>query len=85
MRKQLLPRSSSARSQWPNGLGGEHELKIMTGYPTTINNPEQAKFMREIAEQMLGAGKVQAKPALHMGAEDFSFMARQAPGARSCF
>jgi amidohydrolase len=64
-----------------NGLGGEHALKIMAGYPTTINDPVQAKFMREVAEQMVGAARVQAKPALHMGAEDFSFMARQAPGA----
>jgi amidohydrolase len=63
------------------GLGGDYELKIMPGYPTTINDPVQAQFIRGIAVDMLGAAQVQARPPLHMGAEDFSFMARQVPGA----
>ncbi|MEP7200503.1 MAG: M20 family metallopeptidase, partial [Chloroflexota bacterium] len=63
------------------GLGGDYALKIIAGYPTTVNDLAQAKFIRDIATQLVGSDKVNAKPPLHMGAEDFSFMARKTPGA----
>jgi amidohydrolase len=80
VRKQLHAELEHAFAS-ARGLGGDYELKIIRGCPTTINDPAQAKFIRGIAEQLVGAGQVQAKPPLHMGAEDFSFMARQVPGA----
>jgi amidohydrolase len=63
-----------------DGLGGSHELKIIGGYPTTINDAAQARFMREVATSIIGADRINAKPPLHMGAEDFSFMARKISG-----
>jgi amidohydrolase len=80
IRKQLhaeLDRAFAAAK----GLGGDYELKIIPGYPTTINDPSQARFMREVASSIVGAARINAKPPLHMGAEDFSFMARKTPGA----
>jgi amidohydrolase len=61
-------------------LGGDYQLEIERGYPATYNDPEIAATMRQVAEEMLGAeGLHPPEPA--MGAEDFSYMAREAPGA----
>ena len=61
-------------------LGGDYQLEIERGYPATYNDPEVAATMRQVTEEMLGAeGLYPPEPA--MGAEDFSYMAREAPGA----
>ena len=61
-------------------LGGDYQLEIERGYPATYNDPEVAATMRHVTEEMLGAeGLYPPEPA--MGAEDFSYMAREAPGA----
>jgi len=63
------------------GLGGDYELKIVAGYPPTVNDAQQAAFMRGVASDVLRDTKIVAHPSLHMGAEDFSFMAQKTPGA----
>ena len=61
-------------------LGGDYQLEIERGYPATYNDPEVATTMRQVVEEMLGAeGLYPPEPA--MGAEDFSYMTREAPGA----
>ena len=61
-------------------LGGDYQLEVERGYPATYNDPRVAATMRQAAEEMLGAeGLHPPEPA--MGAEDFSYMAREAPGA----
>ncbi|MBI1800850.1 MAG: amidohydrolase, partial [Chloroflexi bacterium] len=62
-------------------LGGDYALKIIGGYPTTLNNPQQAAFIRGIAQELVGAERVASNPPIHMGAEDFSFMSQKTPGA----
>jgi len=64
-----------------NGLGGEYELAIVGGYPPTVNDAQQAAFLRSVAQVVLPDTQIVTKPPLHMGAEDFSFMAQKAPGA----
>ena len=60
-------------------LGGDYKLAIQRGYPTTVNDPRMAEFVRRMASDLVGAEHVQ-EAEMHMGAEDFSFMARAKPG-----
>jgi amidohydrolase len=60
--------------------GGDYELRILEGFPALYNDPEVAGLIRDVAEEMLGAeGLYPPEPG--MGAEDFSYMAQEAPGA----
>lgn len=62
-------------------LGGDFRLRVVEGYPPTVNDPAMAAFVHTVADDLLGPEKVvEAQP--RMGAEDFSFLAREAPG---CF
>jgi len=61
-------------------LGGDYELMIEKGLPSTYNDPEIAAIVRQVAKEMLGADALHP-PEPVMGAEDFSYMVRKAPGA----
>jgi amidohydrolase len=62
-------------------LGGSAELKILWGYPPTVNSPEATAIMQAATSDLLGAENV-IEAEMGMGAEDFSYMAQTAPG---CF
>ncbi len=62
-------------------LGGDYDLKIIGGYPPTVNDPQMTEFVRTMATDLVGAARVK-EGEIHMGAEDFSYMARAKPG---CF
>jgi amidohydrolase len=51
------------------------------GYPPTVNNPERAKFAIEVAAGVCGENNVRGDTRPSMGAEDFSYMLEQVPGA----
>ncbi len=61
-------------------LGGDFTLRIRPGYPSNYNEPAVAALMRAATVSMAGADAVIA-PEKMMGAEDFAFMTRKAPGA----
>lgn len=61
-------------------LGGEYELRIVPGYPSTYNDPAVTETIRQSTLGMLGETGL-AEPEAGMGAEDFSYMTRKAPGA----
>jgi amidohydrolase len=50
-------------------------------YPATINTPNEAMFVADVATELFGADKVVRDLQPSMGAEDFSFMLHQKPGA----
>ncbi|MBI5876982.1 MAG: amidohydrolase [Chloroflexi bacterium] len=79
--RQLLHDELRRAFEVAKAMGGDCEFKLLYGYPTTVNDPTKASFMRDVAGRLFGADAVNAKPALHMGAEDFSFMAQKTPGA----
>lgn len=61
-------------------LGGDFQLRIVKGYPSMINDQGVSDLIQGAAVDILGP------EALHieepgMGAEDFSYMTRLAPGA----
>ncbi|SLN16095.1 putative hydrolase YxeP [Roseovarius albus] len=59
----------------------EAELTIERGYPATVNDAEKMEFAAEIAREISGVDQVKTDRAPEMGAEDFSFMLEQRPGA----
>jgi amidohydrolase len=54
-------------------------LRYEIGYPATINDPEKTRFAAEVAAEI--AGSVDAEAGREMGAEDFSYLLEQRPGA----
>jgi amidohydrolase len=62
-------------------LGGIVDTTIIPGYPPTINDFQASQVMQSAARAIVGDQNVLESP-MYMGAEDFSFLANEAPG---CF
>jgi hippurate hydrolase len=60
-------------------LGASAEVNYQRGYPVTMNTPENTDFAAKVAEAV--SGQVDTNAAPLMGAEDFSFMLNERPGA----
>ena len=60
--------------------GAKIDLTYERGYPVTTNHAAQTEFATEVARQVAGDANVHEMPPL-MGAEDFSYMLEQRPGA----
>jgi hippurate hydrolase len=60
-------------------LGARAEVAYARGYPVTVNAPENTAFAVEVARAV--SGKVDDQTPPLMGAEDFSFMLNERPGA----
>jgi len=57
------------------------DVEIVHGYPVTINDHAMARLVGEAAEQVLGEGSYESLQTPIMGAEDFSYVVQQVPGA----
>ncbi len=62
-------------------LGAKAEVDYSRGYPVTMNDPAKTTFMTEVAKAVAGESGVDTTVAPLMGAEDFSYMLEQRPGA----
>lgn len=51
------------------------------GYPVTVNDEAETQFAARVAAELLGDGSCLAQPNPLTGAEDFSFVLEQVPGA----
>ena len=60
-------------------LGAKAEVAYQRGYPVTVNAEENTRFAADVAEAV--SGKVDRETPPLMGAEDFSFMLLERPGA----
>jgi len=61
--------------------GATGEASIDQGYPVTMNDPRATALMKACAEQLGGEQGWAPMPAPMMGAEDFSYVLREVPGA----
>jgi amidohydrolase len=61
--------------------GATAEIVIERGYPVTINDPGAAQFALETARALLGEKHAVEMPTPVMGAEDWSYVLQQVPGA----
>ena len=59
--------------------GAAAELIYTRGYPVTMNHPQNTDYAAEVAHAVSGRVDTDTPPL--MGAEDFSFMLLERPGA----
>ena len=76
-----------AMSRLVEGIASAHdmqaELRVRPGYPVTVNDDDAAAFALRVATDLLGNENAGRMPAPVMGAEDFSYVLQQRPGAMS--
>ncbi len=67
------------------GIASAHDaevtVEVVDGYPVTVNDKSQANVVLELAGELAGADKTLRMPNPIMGAEDFSYVLQQIPGA----
>lgn len=61
--------------------GAKANLVYKRDYPVTTNHARQTEFAAEIASEVVGKDRVDTNVEPMMGAEDFSFMLEERPGA----
>jgi amidohydrolase len=61
--------------------GATAKIAYSNGYPVTVNHERQTAFAADVAREVVGKDKVDTDVAPVMGAEDFSFMLNERPGA----
>jgi len=59
----------------------EAAVTVVPGYPVTVNDDAFAGFTLDVGRQLVGPAKVINMPTPAMGAEDFSYVLQQRPGA----
>lgn len=57
------------------------EVEMTEGYPVTVNDDTMAGYIRDVAAGVSGPETVRWLPAPVMGAEDFSYVLNEVPGA----
>jgi hippurate hydrolase len=67
------------------GITAAHEMRgevqLREGYPVTVNDAGASRFVLRVAADLLGAERTGEMPAPVMGAEDFSYVLHERPGA----
>jgi len=61
--------------------GAKASVKYHRGYPVLNNHEQQTEFAASVASEIAGKDKVETNVTPVMGAEDFSFMLNERPGA----
>jgi amidohydrolase len=61
--------------------GAKITLDYRAGYPVLVNHAEQTQIAARVASEVAGDGNVNANATPMLGAEDFSFMLQEKPGA----
>jgi amidohydrolase len=61
-------------------LGGDYDLSFEIGYDPMYNDPDVSSLIETTAGELFGADRLYPAEA-GMGAEDFGYMTRKAPGA----
>ena len=61
--------------------GVEAHVRIRPGYPVTVNDDAFSQLVTDVATDLVGADAVTPLPYPIMGAEDWSYVLQQVPGA----
>lgn len=82
IRQRLKERIIEVATQQAAVFGATAEIDYIEGYPVLVNSDEETAFASEVAEELVGADKVDtAFPAI-TGSEDFAYYLQRVPG---CF
>ncbi|MCP5101403.1 MAG: amidohydrolase [Chloroflexi bacterium] len=79
VREQLWQELETA-FKFSETMGGSYKLNIVKGYPALYNDPQVNKWLRETAKSIIDEPQI-VEDQRGMGAEDFAYMAKEAPGA----
>ncbi|WP_445425765.1 amidohydrolase [Alishewanella sp. HL-SH06] len=79
IRQQIFGLLTQAAQASAAVTGATADVKILEGYPVTLNDPVLTRRSLPILQQVAGKEKVE-ESALVTGAEDFSFYALETPG-----
>lgn len=68
-----------------SGIAAAHglavDVEVVPGYPVTINDQGFTEVVKEVAGSVVGGERVAEPPNPQMGAEDFSYVLAEYPGA----
>ena len=81
VRDLMEPRISAVATHTAAAFGARAEVTLSRGYPPTTNHEQEAEWARQAAVALLGEENVILDKPPSMGAEDFSYMLQQVPGA----
>ena len=59
--------------------GADYEFNYIFGYPAVINNSQMTETLAGAAAKVLGEARVREREKAEMGAEDFSYFAKEVP------
>jgi hippurate hydrolase len=77
---QIEQRMGEVVAQISAAFGMSADFTFNRNYPPTINHPAEAAFVRQVASEVFGVDAV-PEQVPSSGAEDFSYMLMQKPGA----
>ena len=64
-----------------HSLGGEAKADVRIVFPPLVNNPDEAKWIGDVAASIVGEHNVNREGSYVMASEDFSYMLEKVPGA----
>jgi amidohydrolase len=80
-RKKMIAEIEAVARNAAATLGCGVSMELRPGYPPTLNHEADALYARDVLRDMLGPDGLETGMTPVMGAEDFSFMLAQKPGA----
>jgi hippurate hydrolase len=80
-RQRLATESVLLAREIARGYGLDVEAEYRHGYGVTRNDPAQAAFAAQTVAEVFGPERAVTRPNPHTGAEDFSFVLNEVPGA----
>lgn len=78
---QIIQRMHEVVAGMAAAFQAKIDLKYQRLIPATVNTPEHAAFVADVAAELFGTDMVVPDLVPSMGSEDFSFMLQQRPGA----
>lgn len=81
VRNEMPERIERVLKSCCDAMGASYEFDYLWRYPVTVNDADQTRYARALAESTFGPERVITADKL-MGAEDFSFFAQRVP---ACF
>ncbi|PZX25347.1 putative HIPPURATE HYDROLASE [Cupriavidus phytorum] len=82
VRAALEQRIRQLATSHAEGYGAVAEIDYVRGYPVLVNSERETEFARQVAEELVGGGKVVDQAARIAGSEDFAYFLQERPG---CF
>ncbi len=81
VRDMLQVRIKEVAEGTARAFGAEARVKYRKGYPVTFNHARETQFAADVARDVVGPDNVDDQALPVLGAEDFSFMLNERPGA----